>query len=187
MKTSIVLIFVFALGLGCSLALAQNTVLITPVGSHSGEFCRNDRALIFEDPDDLRILYDPGRTVMGSADTRLGDIDVMLLSHVHSDHLGDRVPNALDAGDCGAPDAPVSTTPNSNFAEIAAVKNATVYVGGEMHTFLGGKIAAEGGNAAQAQVLRPGAKRTIGGGHFRHRARAAQQWCVRRVSFKPAS
>ena len=67
---------------------AQN-LLVTPVGSNTGEFCRNDRALIFEDPAGLRILYDPGRTVTGGADARLGAINVMLLSHVHVDHLGD--------------------------------------------------------------------------------------------------
>src|SRR5262245_60405269 len=38
-------------------------VQVTPLGSHTGELCRNDRALLFEDPTGLRILYDPGRTV----------------------------------------------------------------------------------------------------------------------------
>ena len=43
-------------------ALAQN-VKITPLGSHDGELCPFDRALVFEDPDGTRLLYDAGRTV----------------------------------------------------------------------------------------------------------------------------
>src|SRR5438477_14798 len=60
---------------------AARTVKITPVGSHDGEFCAFDRALIFEDPDGTRILYDVGRTVRGANDARLGKIDGVLLSH----------------------------------------------------------------------------------------------------------
>ena len=53
-------------------------VKITPHGSQQGEFCQLDRALIFEDPDGTRILYDAGRTVAGADDPRLGKIDVVL-------------------------------------------------------------------------------------------------------------
>ena len=66
---------------------AERSVRITPLGSHDGEFCRFDRALVFEDPDGTRILYDAGRTVRGADDPRLGRIDAVLLSHVHGDHL----------------------------------------------------------------------------------------------------
>ena len=45
-------------------------VKITPLGSHDGEFCARDRALIFEDPNGTRILYDVGRTVAGGEDER---------------------------------------------------------------------------------------------------------------------
>ena len=31
-------------------------VKVTPLGSHDGEFCPLDRALVFEDPDGTRIL-----------------------------------------------------------------------------------------------------------------------------------
>ena len=48
-------------------ALAQN-VKITPVGSHPGELCANDRATIFEDPTGVRILYDAGHSVTGADD-----------------------------------------------------------------------------------------------------------------------
>jgi L-ascorbate metabolism protein UlaG (beta-lactamase superfamily) len=142
-------------------------VLITPVGSHDGEFCRNDRALIFEDPGGLRILYDPGRTVAGGGDPRLENIGVMLLSHVHVDHIGEARLSAVNAGTCANPDASVVTTPNSNFAEIAAVKGSLVVVGGEMHTFLDAKIdAVAGADTNQSQLLRPGGKRTIQGVTF---------------------
>ena len=54
-------------GLAIPPAAAQ-TVKVTPLGSHDGEFCRLDRAMIFEDPDGTRILYDIGRTVAGPDD-----------------------------------------------------------------------------------------------------------------------
>ncbi|HEY3161514.1 MAG TPA: hypothetical protein VGJ78_21255, partial [Vicinamibacterales bacterium] len=68
-------------------------VQVTALGSHAGELCRNDRALLFEDPTGVRILYDPGRTV-DENDARLGAVHAMLLSHVHNDHAGDVRPNA---------------------------------------------------------------------------------------------
>lgn len=52
----------------CSISASQvlaDTVKITPLGSHDGEFCGRDRALILEDPDGTRILYDAGQTVAG--------------------------------------------------------------------------------------------------------------------------
>src|SRR5439155_16606987 len=42
-----------------SVAQAQN-VKITPVGARTGDFCGTDRAMVFEDPTGVRILYDPG-------------------------------------------------------------------------------------------------------------------------------
>ncbi|MEJ2143399.1 MAG: MBL fold metallo-hydrolase, partial [Gammaproteobacteria bacterium] len=84
-------------GIGSGTVLAD-TVKISPLGSHDGEFCRNDRALIFEDPDGTRILYDAGRTVRGPDDPRLGNIDAVLLSHVHGDHLGDKHQSKANEG-----------------------------------------------------------------------------------------
>lgn len=138
------LVFVLVLGQWWSLAWAQGLVKITPLGSHDGEFCANDRALLFEDPTGLRILYDPGRSIAGAADSRLGTIHVMILTSVHSDHIGDVKANGINAGTCAAPGT-VSAAPNSNFAEIAAAKKSTVVVGGEMHTYLAAKITAAGG------------------------------------------
>ena len=45
-------------------AFAQN-VKITPVGSHPGELCANDRAMVFEDPTGVRFLYDAAQNVTG--------------------------------------------------------------------------------------------------------------------------
>lgn len=138
-----VILFSFVLASGWSLAWGQN-VMITPVGSHTGEFCRNDRALLLEDPTGLRILYDPGRTVAGGGDTRLGTVHVLILTSVHADHIGDVKANGVNAGTCGSPGT-VSAAPNSNTAEIAAAKKSTVVVGGETHDYLSAKIAAAGG------------------------------------------
>ena len=138
-------------------------VKITPLGSHAGEFCRTDRALIFEDPDGTRILYDAGRTVRGPNDERLGDVDAVLLSHVHGDHLGDAIQSAPDAGTCAEPDASVDVTPNSNSVNIVVAKNARFLVGGEMASFFQKKVATAGGEASQVQLVRFGGVREVGG------------------------
>src|SRR5919106_2867734 len=138
------------------------TVKITPLGSHDGEFCALDRALIFEDPDGTRILYDAGRTVRGPEDPRLGRIDAVLLSHVHGDHLGDVIQPAANAGECGKPDFSVKVTPNSNTVNIAAGKKARLIVGGEMPSFFARKMAAAGGDPKQVQLLRFGASTKVG-------------------------
>ena len=143
-KWLISLISAFLLGSGWSFAWAQGLVKVTPLGSHTGEFCANDRALLFEDPTGLRILYDPGRSVAGGTDERLGTVHVMILTSVHSDHIGDVKASGVNAGTCAAPGT-TPVAPNSNFAEIAALKNSTVIVGGEMHTYLSAKIGDAGG------------------------------------------
>src|SRR5207249_11202819 len=115
-----------------SRAAAQGAglVKITPLGSHAGELCRNDRAMVFEDPTGVRILYDPGRTV-DETDPRLGDVHVMLLSHAHTDHIGDARPNRSAPGTCAAP-AAGAANPNTNLAAIAALKNSAVFSPGEL-------------------------------------------------------
>src|SRR5262249_36841840 len=157
-------------------------VKVTPLGSHSGELCRNDRAILFEDPSGVRILYDPGRTV-DESDPRLGDVHVMLLSHAHTDHIGDTRP-APGGGTCAAPAAGAADA-NSNFVSIAAAKTAAVLAPGELSGYLSRKIqnvrgaapaaCAEGGldnifdvplAAPCTASLRPGGSRTArrGGG-----------------------
>src|SRR5215210_4835458 len=100
------------LALSAYLAAAQN-VKITPIGSHTGELCANDRAMVFEDPTGVRFLYDPAHNVTGSDDPRLGTIHLVLLSHMHGDHVGDLKLKAPGAGTCANSDrvpAPNSTT-----------------------------------------------------------------------------
>ena len=150
------------LGLTPGSAGAAN-VKITPLGTHDGEACRRDRAFLFEDPNGTTLLYDAGRSVLGPSDPRLGKVDVVLLSSVHSDHLGDRIPAALNAGTCAKPKTSVKTTPNSNTANIAAAKKSKVVVGGQMRGFLRKKVIAAGGSKKQMQLLRFGGKRTVGG------------------------
>jgi L-ascorbate metabolism protein UlaG (beta-lactamase superfamily) len=123
-------------------------VTITPLGSHAGDLCRNDRAMLFEDPTGVRILYDPGRTV-DETDPRLGDVHVMLLSHAHTDHLGDTRPNRSAPGTCAAPAAGPANV-DSNFVDIASAKNAAVVAPGELADFLGRKIQNLRGSATAA-------------------------------------
>lgn len=143
--------------------VAAQNVKITPIGSHDGEFCRLDRAMVFEDPDGTRILYDAGRTVAGPDDPRLGDIDAVLVSHVHGDHLGDRHIPAANAGDCGSPDFSVAATPASNSVKIVVGKGAKFIVGSEMASFFAAKVKANGGDPKNVQLVRYGASRKIGG------------------------
>jgi L-ascorbate metabolism protein UlaG (beta-lactamase superfamily) len=150
------------IGLAAAPAWSAN-VSITPLGSHEGEFCRSDRALVFEDPDGTRLLYDAGRTVRGPEDERLGEVDAVLLSHVHGDHLGDAIASGPDAGTCAEPDSSVSVTPNSNSVNIVVAKDARFLVGGEMASFFQGKVAAAGGNAEQVELVRFGGVREVGG------------------------
>ena len=128
----------------------QAKVKITPLGSHDGEFCVWDRALVFEDPDGTRILYDPGRTVRGPNDESLGRIDAVLLSHVHGDHLGDLIQPSAERRRLPKPDFSVNVAPNSNFVNIAMGKQAPMVVGGEMHTFFQAKVASLGGDPASS-------------------------------------
>ena len=146
----------------CGVATAAN-VTVTPLGSHDGEFCRYDRALVFEDPDGTRILYDAGRTVRGGEDPRLGKIDAVLLSHVHGDHLGDVHQPDANAGTCAEPDFSVKATPVSNTVKIAVAKKAKLLLGGEMPAFFTPKVKAAGGEPSQVQLVRFGGMAKIGG------------------------
>jgi len=143
-------------------SLAAN-VQITPLGSHDGEFCKFDRAMVLEDPDGTRILYDAGRTVAGPEDPRLGKIDVLLVSHMHGDHAGDRHLSNVNGGECGDPVISVSATPNTNTVNIALAKDAKIITGSEMPRFFAGKLKALGGNPKNSQLVRFGASRKVGG------------------------
>lgn len=166
MKVSIVLA-VTALCVGCTGPMTQppgaGTVKITPLGSHDGEFCILDRALILEDPDGTRILYDAGFTVRGPDDPRLGKIDAVLLSHVHGDHLGPAHQSEANAGVCGKPDFSVRVVPTSNTVNIVVGKKARFLVGSDMNTFFAAKVKTAGGDPAQVQLVRFGAMAKVGG------------------------
>ena len=143
-------------------AFAAN-VKVTPLGGQDGEFCRLDRALVFEDPDGTRILYDPGMTVAGPKDRRLGKIDAILVSHMHFDHVGGKHLPAVGAGTCAKPDLAIAAIPNTNAVNIAIEKKAKIVTGSEMPPFFAGKLKALGGNPKDSILARFGATKTIGG------------------------
>jgi len=123
----------------------QPLVKVTPLGSHSGELCARDRALLFEDPTGLRVLYDPG-FMIDETDPRLGDVHVVLLSHAHYDHIGSRRDRG---GTCAAP-AMGPANPSSNVAGIVAAKNAALVTANEAAAFFSVKIQGVRGSATPA-------------------------------------
>jgi L-ascorbate metabolism protein UlaG (beta-lactamase superfamily) len=162
-RTSLLVAASIALiGAAAQPATAAN-VKITPLGSHDGEFCAMDRAMVFEDPDGTRILYDAGRTVRGADDPRLGKIDGVLLSHVHADHLGDAHVATANAGECGRPSATVKDTPSSNTEKIVVAKKAKFFVGGEMNSWFSKRLPKIGGDKGQVLLVRFGGMRKLGG------------------------
>jgi len=154
--------------LGCAAAVAFTPALaqnlkVTPLGTHDGEFCAQDRALVFEDPNGTRVLYDPGRSVMGANDPRLGKIDIILVSHMHGDHAGNAHIEKLNEGECGNPPTKVKATPNSNAVNIALAKKSKMVTGSEMQAFFAAKLAANGGSAGDSLLARFGGSRTVNG------------------------
>ena len=150
--------------LACIPVAKAAEVKITPLGAHQGEFCHLDRALVLEDPDGTRVLYDPGRTVAGPEDSRLGKIDVVLVSHMHGDHVGDKTIAAEGpGGECAKPEFPNGALPNTNAVNIALAKEAKIVTGSEMPRFFGNKLKALGGDPKNSQLVRFGASTTVGG------------------------
>ena len=154
--------------IGCTFAASAFSataagVKVTPLGGQDGEFCPQDRALIFEDPNGTRILYDAGRTVAGAADPRLGKIDIILVSHMHGDHLGNARNKAPNSGSCAQPDMSVSSMPNSNTVEIAVAKKSKIVTGSEMPPFFANKLKASGGDAKDSILARFGGSVKLGG------------------------
>lgn len=159
---------VWTSALGCVAAVMTQSALaadvkVTPLGGQDGEFCPQDRALIFEDPDGTRILYDAGRTVAGPDDPRLGKIDIILVSHMHGDHLGNAHAKAPDSGSCDKPDVSVSALPNSNSVNIALAKKARIVTGSEMPPFFAGRLKANGGDPKNSILARFGGSVKLGG------------------------
>ena len=131
-------------------ATNNGVVAITSIGQRTGDYCARDRALLFEDPSGVRVLYDPGVTVAGGLDPRLGVVHAVLVTHSHFDHIGYRKlaqnpddPNAV----CDPIPSPYTVpAPNTTAAEIAAAKNSAVLVNGSMAQFLSQKIQKLTGN-----------------------------------------
>ena len=146
-----------------SLPAQAQTVKVTPLGGIDGEFCPQDRALVFEDPNGTRVLYDPGRTVAGADDPRLGKIDIILVSHMHGDHIGNAHNKAPNSGACDKPDVSVSAMPNSSVVNIALAKKSKIVTGSEMPPFFAAKLKANGGNPADSMLARFGGSVTVGG------------------------
>lgn len=172
-----------ALALAAVPAFAQ-TVKITPVGSHPGELCANDRAMIFEDPTGVRFLYDPAHNVTGGDDPRLGTIHLVLLSHVHGDHIGDLKLKAPGGGTCANSER--VPAPNSTTAEVAAAKNSALVmtraiaglVGHKVRQITGGKPVAfcpQANGVTTVPVAAVCSSQTDLGGVFIARAANAQQ------------
>ncbi|HEU4344250.1 MAG TPA: MBL fold metallo-hydrolase [Candidatus Binatia bacterium] len=130
-------------------SVSAQSVKITPLGSHEGEFCSGDRAFLFEDPTGVRILYDPGATIAGGTDPRLGEVHAVLLSHGHNDHIGGNKIPEMNSGTCDRPKT-VSAAPHSNTAEIAAAKNSALVVIPPMDLFLSKKIQSIRGKEISA-------------------------------------
>src|SRR5215510_10542609 len=127
----------FALFFAAFPALAQN-VKITPIGSHRGELCANDRAMIFEDPTGVRFLYDAGHSITGGDDPRLGTIHLVLLTHMHGDHIGDLKLKGPGEGTCA--NSTRVPAPNSTTAEVVAAKNAVIVTTRAMAGFVHNKV-----------------------------------------------
>jgi L-ascorbate metabolism protein UlaG (beta-lactamase superfamily) len=163
MKCSTWIAALGVMGAALSLPALAQTVKVTPLGGIEGEFCPQDRALIFEDPNGTRVLYDPGRTVAGAADPRLGKIDIILVSHMHGDHLGNAHNKEPNSGSCDKPDMSVSALPNSNAVNIALAKKSKIVTGSEMPPFFAAKLKANGGDPANSILARFGGSVTVGG------------------------
>jgi L-ascorbate metabolism protein UlaG (beta-lactamase superfamily) len=151
------------LGAALTVPAVAQSVKVTPLGGIEGEFCPQDRALVFEDPNGTRILYDPGRTVAGADDPRLGRIDIILVSHMHGDHVGNAHNKAPGSGSCDKPDLSVSALPNSNAVNIALAKKAKIVTGSEMPPFFAARLKANGGNPADSILARFGGSVTLNG------------------------
>ena len=142
--------------------LAAN-VKITPLGGVEGELCPQDRALVIEDPNGTRILYDPGRTVAGANDPRLGKIDIVLVTHMHGDHVGNAHGTAYNSGTCDKPDVSVSALPNTTAVSVAVAKSSKIVTGSEMPSFFAAKLKAAGGDPKNSILTRFGGSIVVGG------------------------
>jgi L-ascorbate metabolism protein UlaG (beta-lactamase superfamily) len=88
---------------------------------------------------------------------------VVLVTHMHGDHAGNVHIKDVNAGECGKPETPVSSMPNSLAVEIAIAKKSKIVTGTEMQAFFAAKLKANGGQASDSMLARYGGSVTVGG------------------------
>jgi L-ascorbate metabolism protein UlaG (beta-lactamase superfamily) len=125
-----------------------------------------------------------GHTLTGADDPRLGDIHLVLLTHVHGDHIGDQKLKAPGAGTC-ANSGREPAGPHSMTAEVAAAKKAALVMTSDMGNFVGAKIRTITGKpvtpcpqtagVTNVPVAAPCRSNTHLGGAFIARANGAAQ------------
>ncbi len=103
-------------------------------------------------------------TVAGPEDQRLGNIDIVLISHMHGDHVGSRHNAAPNTGSCAEPDLSVVAVPNTNVVNsLVLAKNAKIVTGSEMPEFFAKKLASLGRDPKNSMLVRFGANKEISG------------------------
>ena len=88
-------------------------------------------------------------SVAGASDPRLGKIDLILISHMHGDHVGNAHNKAPNSGTCQSPDVSVSALPNSSAVNIALAKKSKIVTGSEMPLFFAAKLRPTAANSAR--------------------------------------
>ncbi len=125
----------FAVVLAASPAAAQN-VKITPLGSHEGELCANDRAILFEDPTGVRVLYDAGQTL--TAEVAAAKNAALVMTSDMGSFVGTKI-QGMRGG------KPVAVCP-----QTGGVTHVPVTAPCRSNTHLGGAFAARAPGASQA-------------------------------------
>ena len=86
---------------------------------------------------------------------------MVLVSHVHGDHIGNQHIKSVNAGSCAKPDTSVSATPESSSVKIAIARKAKIVTGSEMPRFFANKLKSAGGNPEDSITVRFGAMTRI--------------------------
>jgi L-ascorbate metabolism protein UlaG (beta-lactamase superfamily) len=122
--------------------------------------------------------------VTGGNDPRLGTIHLVLLSHMHGDHVGDLKLKAPGEGTCA--NSTRVPAPNSTTAEVVAAKNAVMVTTRAMAAFVHNKVDAIHGSGSKPMDFCPTLAVTVPvpaacssridmGGVFTARAEGARQ------------
>jgi hypothetical protein len=102
------------------------------------------------------------RNLAGAGDSRLGKIDVMLVSYEHGDNAGNLHTKAQNAGACGKPDLSMVATPSSNSVNVTVVEKAKIVTGSDMQRFFAGKMKAAEGNSKDSTLVRFDGMQAVG-------------------------